>query len=72
MKVQDILHFRGMSQVEIADAIEVTPPRFSLMCRGRAPLPLCKVVPLADVLHASIQDVVLAFNQIRKINDESE
>jgi transcriptional regulator with XRE-family HTH domain len=68
MKVQQILHFRGLSQREIAEKLNMSEGYFSQLCRGRRTPPFHILTPLAALLETQVEDVVNAFQQVAKHN----
>lgn len=72
MKVQKFLHFRDMSQGDLARAAGLSEGHFSEICRGKKKLSLEKVVEIADVLGTTIEAVALAFNEVRKSYEKED
>jgi transcriptional regulator with XRE-family HTH domain len=66
MKVQELLHFRGKTQSALADALGFSQGYFSEVCSGKKPLLLSKVLPLAELIGAPVEDVVRAFEKVRQ------
>lgn len=64
INVQAQLHFRGMTQSEIAGRLGISRAWFSKWCNGAAPIPLEKVIALSELLDAPVEDVARAFNRI--------
>lgn len=69
MKVQEILHFKGMTQTQVAQALGLSKSNVSSMFRGIKPLPLELVPPLAEMIGASVEDVVAAFLKVRQTHE---
>jgi hypothetical protein len=72
MHVQEILHFRGKRQSEVAAAIGYSSGHFSHICQGKKPMPLDKVGPLADFIKADPGDVAKAFIAVRESYERGE
>lgn len=66
MKVQELLHFRGKTQSTLACALGISQGYFSELCAGRKTIPSPLVIPLAELIGASIEDVHRAFEKVRQ------
>lgn len=66
MSIHRYLHFRGMSQKAIAEAIGLPENSFSQICQGRKLLPIDVVPELADLLLVDVERVVRAFLATRE------
>ena len=72
MKIQEIIHFRGKTQGEIASHLGISASHFSDVCRGKTELKLTKVIQLADFIGADHGDVAKAFIAVRESYERGE
>jgi transcriptional regulator with XRE-family HTH domain len=63
--VATYLHFRGYTQRQIADYLDISPGHFSRMCNGEYELPLSAVKPLAELLGVKPDSVMEAYVKVR-------
>jgi plasmid maintenance system antidote protein VapI len=66
MKVQQFLHFKGQSQSALAGALGISQGYFSELCSGKKSIPSSLVIPLAEMIGASIEDTLRAFEKVRQ------
>lgn len=70
MQVQEILHFRGKTQSQVAEALGHSMSYVSELCRGIKVFPLDKIEALAALIDADPAAVALAFIKVRKVYEQ--
>lgn len=70
MDVESLLWFKGKTKAQMADALGVSAPHFSNICKGKHPLPIKLVAPMASLLGVSKDEIVTAFDTLRESYSE--